>query len=129
MEDRSSMSDTEGSNALVSVVQFYSQALAASEAARRQAEQLVRQLVNGRPPDKVAQAADYVVRAANAYIVAQHHGGATDRTTSLEELEEGVLAYRRTRNEVDGVEPDPSREGAIRGAHTVDAPDVPRPGS
>jgi len=118
------MSTVEASNALVSVVRFYSDALAKAELARQQVEATLRKVLAGDPIGEKAERADYIVRCAIAYIDAQHAGDARDRQDAIQELEQGVIAYR---NVVGRVVSAPEREGSLRGIDSDDAPDLPDP--
>lgn len=118
------MSDTEGSNALVTVVRFYSDALARADAGRRQVEETLRRVLSqSREPDVDPE------REALLDVVLRFHRSDSFHSLTADEwktFDDVVQAYRRTRNEVDRVEPDRPREGSVRGAQSDGDADLPR---
>jgi hypothetical protein len=110
------MSDSDCSNALVATVQFYSQALARSEEARRQLEAHLRQVLS-HPPGREDPELKALVAAALAVV----DGG------NMGNMYEAAHAYRRSRNEVDRVEPAAAHPGPVRGAPADGSADLPRP--
>lgn len=117
------MTDSEGSNALVAVVQFYSQALARSEEQRRQLEAALRQALEQKthPP---ASPWMKVVRAADDYVESDRDGGTYDV------LQEAVNEFRKSsRRNVDRMEPATAHQGSVRGASTDRGPDLQDPDS
>lgn len=111
---------TEASNALVSVVRFYSDALARETLARQQVEATLRQVLS-HPPDREdpqrARLIDAALKVDRLPHVPEY----------IEAFHEAASAYRVSRNEVDRVEPAPERDGPLRGAPADGEPDLPRP--
>jgi len=117
------MSDFEGSNALVSVVQFYSQALGREMQTRQQVEATLKQVLTQRRRE------DYPEREALIHIArlmaAEVYGG-KDRFSR--ELCAALLKASDDydRSILDPVEPDPARAREVRGAPADGSTEVPR---
>ena len=149
VEDRSSMS-LEGSNALVSVVQFYSQALARETQARQQAEMLLKQVLEKAQESRnitprkvladVDSERDKLVEAALALApwllddrelplhtmqIRHVQGWARASMKHVVPFLRAFHEYQGSRDPVDRVEPDSSREGPVRRAPPDGPPDVP----
>lgn len=119
------MSDMDGSNALVTVVRFYSDALARADAGRRQAEETLRRVLSqSREPYADPEREALLDAVMKLHASDSFHSLTADEWKTFADV---VQAYRRTRNEVDRVEPGPAREGSVRGARPDGDADVPRP--
>jgi hypothetical protein len=127
------VSDLDGSNALVATVQFYSQALARMTAERDQLQATLRQVMGRQAsPGSAILVLDQVARAADNLlderVMIEPSESDPDKPEAMQGLriiqkfQKAVSDYRRA---VDRVEPDPPREGQVRGAPADGPADVP----
>ena len=124
------MSDLDGSNALVSVVQFYSVALAREVQARQQSEALLKKILEkAEQSRKVLNDFEFDPNRQVLVDLARQMAGnvmsGTDRISRAmcEALVKAADEYDRSK--LDRVEPDPSCEGTVRGAPADGSSDVP----